>query len=106
MTSKDIPFLSAAETASAISAKEVSPVEVVRSYLDRIDRLDSQLSAYITVCREEALDAARQAEEALQRGEARGPLFGVPLAAGVSSPRKPRRCGGGLVTALPPSARG
>ena len=80
MTNKDIPFLSAAETALAIKAKEVSPVEVVRAYLDRIDRLDSKLSAYITVCREEALDAAQQAEEALQRGEARGPLFGVPVA--------------------------
>ncbi len=51
MTNKDIPFLSAAETALAIKAKEVSPVEVVRSYLDRIDRLYSKLSAYITVCR-------------------------------------------------------
>ena len=80
MVSQDIPFLSAAEIAAAIKSKQVSPVEVVQSYLERIDRLDSSLRAYITVCREEALDAARQAEQAVQRGDALGPLFGVPMA--------------------------
>ena len=54
----NIPFLSAAATASAIRAKEVSSVEVVQAYLERIDRLDPTLKAYITVCREEALAAA------------------------------------------------
>ncbi len=80
MVSQDIPFLSAAETAEAIRAKRVSPVEVVQSYLERIDRLDSNLKGYITVCREEALDAARQAEQAVQRGDGSGALFGVPVA--------------------------
>ena len=80
MAVKDIPFLSAAETHKAIKSKEISPVEVVKSYLDRIDRLDSRLAAYITVCREEALDAAREAERALERGDAQGSLFGVPIA--------------------------
>ena len=80
MTGQDIGLLSAADTASAIRSKELSPVEAVRAYLDRIDRLDSKLAAYITVCREEALDAAEQAEKALSRGAARGPLFGVPIA--------------------------
>ena len=54
MVSQDVAFLSAAETAAAIRSKRVSPVEVVQSYLERIDRLDSNLKAYITVCREEA----------------------------------------------------
>ena len=80
MISQDIPFMSAAEIAAAIRSKQVSPVEAVQSYLERIDRLDSNLKAYITVCREEALDAARQAEQAIQRGDASGPLFGVPMA--------------------------
>ena len=80
MASQDIPFLSAAEIATAIKSKQVSPVEVVQSYLERIDRLDSNLRAYITVCREEALDSAHQAEQAVQRGDALGPLFGVPMA--------------------------
>ena len=53
-----VPFLSAAATASAIRAKEVSTVEAVQAYLERIDKLDPTLKAYITVCREEALAAA------------------------------------------------
>ena len=80
MANQDIAFWSAAETTAAIRAKQVSPVEVVQSYLARIDRLDSTLQAYITVCREQALAAARQAEQALQRGDALGPLFGAPIA--------------------------
>ena len=75
-----ITALTAAETASAIISKRVSPVEVVQSYLDRIDRLDPGLHAYITVCREQALAEARLAEDALQRGSDPGPLFGVPVA--------------------------
>jgi aspartyl-tRNA(Asn)/glutamyl-tRNA(Gln) amidotransferase subunit A len=80
MTGRDIPLLSAAETAEAIKRKQVSPVEVVQAYLARIDRLDAQLHAYITVLREEALTAARQAEQTLMRGDDLGPLFGVPVA--------------------------
>jgi aspartyl-tRNA(Asn)/glutamyl-tRNA(Gln) amidotransferase subunit A len=80
MTGQEIAMLSAVETASAIRSKQVSPVEAVQAYLERIDRLDSRLAAYITVCREEALEAARQAEQAQARGEALGPLFGVPMA--------------------------
>jgi aspartyl-tRNA(Asn)/glutamyl-tRNA(Gln) amidotransferase subunit A len=80
LTGQDIAMLSAAETASAIRSKRVSPVEAVQAYLERIDRLDSRLSSYITVCRGEALEAARQAERAQARGDALGPLFGVPVA--------------------------
>jgi aspartyl-tRNA(Asn)/glutamyl-tRNA(Gln) amidotransferase subunit A len=80
MTSHNLPFLSAAETAVAIQRRQVSPVEVVQAYLARIDRLDPTLHAYITVCRDEALAAARQAEQALMRGADLGPLFGVPVA--------------------------
>ncbi|MDP6548837.1 MAG: amidase [Dehalococcoidia bacterium] len=80
MTGQEIAMLSAAETASAIRSKRFSPVEAVQAYLERIDRLDSRLASYITVCREEALEAARQAEGAQARGNALGPLFGVPMA--------------------------
>ncbi len=79
MSGQEIPFWSAAETSRAIKAKQVSPTEVVEAYLHRIGRLDSTLHAYITICREEALAAARQAEEAVDRGETDGPLFGVPM---------------------------
>src|SRR5919197_2653362 len=80
MTRHDIPWLSAAETAVAIKTKQLSPVEVVQAYLDRIERLDGQLHAYITVLHEAALAAARQAEQTVLRGGELGPLFGVPVA--------------------------
>ena len=71
MDSNEIAFLSAAATARAVRAGELSPIEAVQAYLDRIDRLDSRLAAYITVTREEALDAAQQVEWRLSgHGEA------------------------------------
>ena len=80
MASDDLAFLSAAETAQAIATKQTSPVDVVQAYLSRIERLDGHLHAYITVLQDDALAAARQAEQALQRGGALPPLFGVPMA--------------------------
>ena len=80
MTTTELPWLSAAATARAICSKEISPVEVVQAYLQRIDRLNATLGAYITVLPEPALAAARQAEQALMRGDIVGPLFGVPVA--------------------------
>ena len=68
MTRHDIPWLSAAQTAIAIKTKQMSPVEVVQAYLARIDRLGEQLHAYITVMRDAALAAARQAEQTVLRG--------------------------------------
>ena len=68
------------ELARMIASKAVSPVEVVRAHLDRISALDGDLRAYITVCGDAALDAARAAEGALMTGGAPGPLHGVPYA--------------------------
>jgi Asp-tRNA(Asn)/Glu-tRNA(Gln) amidotransferase A subunit family amidase len=51
MIRHDIPWLSAAETAVAITTKQVSPVEVVQAYLERIERLDGQHpSSMLTMC--------------------------------------------------------
>lgn len=80
MTHDELAFLSATETARAIRAKQVSPVEVVQAYLSRIDRLDKTLCAYITVMGQQALGAAREAERKLMTGADVGPLFGVPVA--------------------------
>ena len=80
MNSTEIAFLSATETAKAIKAKELSPPAAVEAYLERIDRLDSRLAAYITVVREEALGAARLVAQRIGRGEDPGPLAGVPIA--------------------------
>src|SRR5688500_15638544 len=80
MPTDDIAFLSAVETARAIRAKRISPVEAVQAYLARIDRLNPKLNAYITVTADAALATARRAERTLQDGSPVGPLFGVPIA--------------------------
>src|SRR4029450_9275695 len=76
----DLVFLSATQQAALVRDKQLSPVELVSAYLDRIDRLDGRLRAYITVCRESALAAARRAEDAVSRGASLGVLHGIPFA--------------------------
>ena len=80
MGKSEIPFFSASQLSELIKNRTTSPVEVVEAYLERIDKLDSKLYAYLTVCRDEALQAARESEQALAKGEYRGPLHGVPFA--------------------------
>ena len=80
MEKRDIPYLSAAELSRLIEKREVSPVEAVEAYLERIDGLDPKLNAYITVCHEEALRAAKEAEHDLVRGAHRGAMHGIPVA--------------------------
>src|SRR5215471_3211001 len=81
MERAELPFLSVTELARQIETKQVSPVEVVEAYLERIERLDPQLDAYLTVCQDEARQAARKAEDAIVHGHYRGPLHGIPFAA-------------------------
>ena len=80
MDRKDIPFLTATKLGELIKSKEISPVEAVEAYLDRIEEVDPKVNSYITVCHEEARQAAKESEAALARGEYRGPLHGVPVA--------------------------
>lgn len=69
-----------ASVADAIRTRRVSPVEVTRAYLDRIERLDGRIRAFITVDRDGALAQAAALEAEVMRGRLRGPLHGVPLA--------------------------
>ena len=80
MSNNDIAFLSASEIAKAILAGEATPIDVVQAYLDRIDRLDPNLFAYITVTREEALGEAEAIAQTIKSGVNPGPLAGVPIA--------------------------
>ena len=75
----DLVFLSAAEQGRLIRSRKLSPVELVRAYLDRIERYDGILRAYITVCGEQALAQARGAEREIIAGGYRGPLHGIPF---------------------------
>ena len=62
-----------------IAAKQVSPVELVELYLRRIDALNPQLNAYLTVVGDMALGWAKDAEAAVMRGDDLAPLHGVPI---------------------------
>jgi len=73
-------YSSLRDVARRIQAREVSPVELTTRILDRIAAIDPKLKGYATVMREQALEAARSAEEEIQRGTYRGPLHGVPIA--------------------------
>lgn len=75
----DIFFLSATELARRIRQRELSPVEVIDAFLARIVQLDQHVRAYCTVAHESARAGARAAENAVLRGEALGPLHGVPV---------------------------
>ncbi|MBI4206626.1 MAG: Asp-tRNA(Asn)/Glu-tRNA(Gln) amidotransferase GatCAB subunit A, partial [Betaproteobacteria bacterium] len=75
----DLVFLSAARQAKLIRQRAISPCDLVQACLDRIERYDPVLRAYITVCAEPALAAARQAEREIAAGDDRGPLHGVPF---------------------------
>lgn len=72
--------LSIAEAGHVIRAGDISPVELVRAYLERIARFDPQLNAYITVTEQRAVARARELERELSNGEWRGPLHGIPIA--------------------------
>lgn len=63
-----------------IQSKSLSPVDLTEALLARIQELDPQLNAFITVTAERALDDARKAEAEIAAGHYRGPLHGIPIA--------------------------
>src|SRR6266849_3615115 len=69
-----------AALSNKLRAKEISPVEVTNAYLDRIDKFDEKLLAYITVTPQVAREAAHKAESEIAGGHWRGPFHGVPVA--------------------------
>jgi Asp-tRNA(Asn)/Glu-tRNA(Gln) amidotransferase A subunit family amidase len=73
-------YMPATELAARIRRGDRSPVEVVEGFLDRIERLDDGINAFVTVREEAAREEAEAAERALSAGEAVGPLHGVPVA--------------------------
>lgn len=72
-------FATTRELGAGYRSRDLSPVETVRAIFDRIDRCEKRLNAWITVCREEALAGAREAERELRAGRDRGPLHGIPV---------------------------
>src|SRR3989304_8031221 len=75
----DLIYASAAALAQAIRAKEVSSQEVVEAHLRRIEAVNPRLNAVVQLAADSARAQAREADEALARGEVKGPLHGVPF---------------------------
>ncbi|WP_254523795.1 amidase [Natrinema caseinilyticum] len=76
----ELTRLSASELASRIRDEELTATEVVEAHIERIEERDDEINAFVTVCEDEALEAAAEADRALEAGEDVGPLHGVPLA--------------------------
>jgi aspartyl-tRNA(Asn)/glutamyl-tRNA(Gln) amidotransferase subunit A len=74
----ELIYSDATKLAELIRTREVSPVEVMKAHLDRIESVNPKVNAIVTIV-EDALESARKAEAALQRGDELGPLHGVPF---------------------------
>ena len=75
-----MPYTTATEWAARLASGAVSAEELVRETLDTIEAKNPGLNAIVTLCPERALDAARSADARRLRGEALGPLHGLPIA--------------------------
>jgi aspartyl-tRNA(Asn)/glutamyl-tRNA(Gln) amidotransferase subunit A len=71
--------LSIHAAAERIQSRELSPVELVQSALDRIEEVEPRLNAFVVTTGEQALEAAQQAEKEIADGGYRGPLHGIPV---------------------------
>jgi aspartyl-tRNA(Asn)/glutamyl-tRNA(Gln) amidotransferase subunit A len=74
-----MPFEDAVQLAAEVASKERSPVDIVQAHLDRIESVNPPLNAIVTLVAERAIAEAKRAEEAVMRGDALGPLHGVPF---------------------------
>ena len=79
MSARNLDWLSVAEAGRLIRRRELSPVELTQACLQRIERLDGRINAFITVTGEQAIAAARQVEAEIAGGSHRGPLHGIPV---------------------------
>jgi aspartyl-tRNA(Asn)/glutamyl-tRNA(Gln) amidotransferase subunit A len=79
MDSKGLCYFSAGELSRLIRKKEVSPVEVVKAHLARVEALEPALNSFIALLPEQAVEEAKLAEREIQAGRYRGPLHGIPI---------------------------
>ncbi len=80
MTSlQDLAHEPISAVAELLRRKEVSPVELTDMTLERVEKLDPRINSFYTVFKNAARTSAREAEDAIRRGNYRGPLHGIPI---------------------------
>jgi len=79
MNATDLAYAPATELIPRIRAKALSPVELTRAVLERIEQVNPKVNAFCTVTADAALAAARAAEDAVMKGGRLGPLHGIPV---------------------------
>ena len=79
MNASELLYLTIAEVAPMLQAREVSPVELTEAALAQVDRMQPKLNSFITILADQAMEQAREAEAAIVGGEYRGPLHGIPI---------------------------
>ncbi len=79
MNEEELCFLPALKLRDLIRRKAVSPVEVIKTFLNRIEKINPIINAYCTVVRELAMEAAKKAERGIMKEGKLGPLHGVPV---------------------------
>src|ERR1700730_11030917 len=78
MAGPELHFITIAEASRRISQRELSPVELTETYLQRISAIDNQLMSFVTLTAELARQRARAAEAEVMRNGPRSPLHGIP----------------------------
>ena len=78
-TPMELCYMTIAQAAPLLRDGQLSPVELTRAFLERIEAIDGRLNSYVTLLPERALAQARAAEAEILRGDYRGPLHGIPI---------------------------
>lgn len=76
---KDIHYKSITDIALLLKTKQLSPVELTKNILFRINKIDERLNSFITILEKQALRTAQKAESEIMKGDYRGPLHGIPI---------------------------
>jgi aspartyl-tRNA(Asn)/glutamyl-tRNA(Gln) amidotransferase subunit A len=81
LSGEQLTALSLTEASTKIHDRSVTPTQLTKAILDRIETYDPKLNSFITVMRDEALQQAAQLDAEQKTGKVRGPLHGIPIAA-------------------------